>query len=121
MDDSGKYVAFESAATDLCVDACTGASIDRNGTAVDIFRRTLSRRAPTKDRMQMVNYSFSNHSQYGLGSFNPVISGAGENVVFEAINDHPHGLSQPGLPGDQERVLRSWTFPRGRGTGEVRR
>src|SRR4051812_15728258 len=108
LDDSGHYVAFESAATDLCVGACTGPGADRNGAGTDIFRRTLSTHAPTKDRMQMANYSYDAHQQYGLESHNPVISGAGENILYDAVEYA------------NQRFVRTWTFPRARGTGEVR-
>jgi hypothetical protein len=107
LDDSGKYVAFVSAATNLCENACTAAGADRNGHDTDVFRRTLSKHAPTHDRMELATYSYDNHAQYGYGAANPVISAAGENIVYESSNG-------PGL-----NVLRTWEFPRKRGWGNT--
>jgi hypothetical protein len=132
LDDLGRYVAFESTASDLCAD-CAGVKGDRNGAVSDVFRRTISREAPTKDRMQMVSYSqgcsASNPSaktvdQQGNGpSNNPVMTGAGENIVFDSEADNlkeSSGIRQ-GDPNGHVRDIFYWNFPRGRKCGNVSR
>jgi hypothetical protein len=132
LDDLGRYVAFESTASDLCGD-CTGVKGDRNGAESDVFRRTISREAPTKDRMEMVSYSqgcsASNPSsktvdqQGNAGSHNPVMTGAGENVVFDSEADNlkeSTGIRQ-GDPNGHVRDIFYWNFPRGRKCGNVSR
>lgn len=132
MDDLGRYVAFESTATNLC-DDCTGVAGDRNGAVSDVFRRTISREAPTSDRMQMVSYSqgcsASNPSQKAVdaqgnaGSFNPSMTGAGENVIFEsnATNLKESSGIQVADPNGPIRDIYYWNFPRGRKCGNVSR
>jgi hypothetical protein len=132
LDDLGRYVAFESTATDLCGD-CTGVRGDRNGSVSDVFRRTISREAPTKDRMQMVSYSqgcsSSNPSaktvdQQGNGpSHNPLMTGAGENVIFDSEADNLKESSgiRLGDPNGHVRDIFYWNFPRGRRCGNVSR
>jgi hypothetical protein len=132
MDDLGRYVAFESTATNLCGD-CTGVGGDRNGAVSDVFRRTISREAPTSDRMQMVSYSQGCSSsapssktidQQGNGpSHNPVMTGAGENVVFDSESDNlkeSMGIRE-GDPNGHVRDIFYWNFPRGRKCGNVSR
>jgi hypothetical protein len=132
MDDLGRYVAFESTASDLCGD-CTGVEGDRNGAVSDVFRRTISREAPTSDRMQMVSYSQGCSSstpkakavdQQGNGnSRNPVMTGAGENVVFDSESDNLKESSGIllGDPNGHVRDIFYWNFPRGRKCGNVSR
>lgn len=133
IDDLGRYVAFESTATNLCVDRCTGVSEDRNGSVSDVFRRTISREAPTKDTMQMVSYSqgcsaasptAKTVDQQGNGpSNNPMVTGAGENIVFdsEATNlKESSGIAAPD-PNGSVRDIYYWNFPRGRRCGNVSR
>jgi hypothetical protein len=132
MDDLGRYVAFESTATDLCGD-CTGVKGDRNGAVSDVFRRTISREAPTNDRMEMVSYSqgcsASNPSsktvdQQGNGpSNNPVMTGAGENIVFDSEADNLKESTgiRAGDPNGHVRDIFYWNFPRGRKCGNVSR
>lgn len=132
MDDLGRYVAFESTSTDLCGD-CTGVQGDRNGATSDVFRRTISREAPTKDRMQMVSYSQGCSSssptakavdaQGNGASFNPSMTGAGENVIFEsnASNLKESSGIQVADPNGPVRDIYYWNFPRGRQCGNVSR
>lgn len=132
MDDLGRYVAFESTASDLCGD-CTGVKGDRNGSTSDVFRRTISREAPTPDRMQMVSYSQGCSSsaptakdvdQQGNGeSHNPVMTGAGENVVFDSQADNMKESSgiREADPNGHVRDIYYWNFPRGRKCGNVSR
>ena len=132
MDDLGRYVAFESTATDLC-DDCTGVAGDRNGAVSDVFRRTISSEAPTPDRMQMVSYSQGCSAsapdtkavdQQGNGpSHNPVMTGAGENVIFDSESDNlkeSTGILL-GDPNGHVRDIFYWNFPRGRKCGNVSR
>jgi len=132
MDDLGRYVAFESTATNLC-DDCTGVAGDRNGAVSDVFRRTISKDAPTPDRMQMVSYSqgcsVSNPSQKAVdaqgnaGSFNPSMTGAGENIIFES-NANNLKESSGILVADPNGAIKDiyyWNFPRGRKCGNVSR
>src|SRR4051794_6067238 len=132
MDDLGRYVAFESTASNLCGD-CTGVTGDRNGATSDVFRRTISREAPTKDRMQMVSYSqgcsasapsSKTVDQQGNGpSRNPVMTGAGENVVFDSESDNLKESSGIRVtdPNGHMRDIFYWNFPRGRKCGNVSR
>ena len=132
MDDLGRYVAFESTATNLCGD-CTGVAGDRNGATSDVFRRTISREAPTKDRMQMVSYSQGCSSgaptsktvdaQGDGGSFNPSMTGAGENIIFEsnATNLRESSGIRVADPNGPVRDIYYWNFPRGRQCGNVSR
>jgi hypothetical protein len=132
MDDLGRYVAFESTSSNLCGD-CTGVNGDRNGSESDVFRRTISREAPTSDRMQMVSYSQGCSSsapssktvdQQGNGaSHNPVMTGAGENIVFdsEADNLKESPAIRQGDPNGHVRDIFYWNFPRGRKCGNVSR
>lgn len=132
MDDLGRYVAFESTATNLC-DDCTGVAGDRNGAVSDVFRRTISREAPTPDRMQMVSYSqgcsASNPAQKAVdaqgngGSFNPSMTGAGENIIFEsnATNLKESSGILVADPNGPVRDIYYWNFPRGRKCGNISR
>jgi hypothetical protein len=132
MDDLGRYVAFESTATNLCGD-CTGVGGDRNGATSDVFRRTISKEAPTPDRMQMVSYSQGCSSsspgsknvdaQGNGGSFNPSMTGAGENIIFEseATNLKESSGIQVADPNGPVRDIYYWNFPRGRKCGNVSR
>ena len=137
LDDNGYYVAFESAATNLCEggSGCTGVgSVDRNGPVSDVFRRTLNRRkAPTKDHMQLVSYSQGCNrtdpaaktvDQQGNGpSNNPAMTGAGENVLFdsEATNLKESAGIQIADANGAIRDIYYWNFPRERPCGNVSR
>lgn len=123
LDDQGWYAAFESTATNLCAGLCKGVSKDRNGAQSDVFRRTLSRRAPTRDRMQMVSFSFGVRAQGNGPSSNPAMSGAGEFVVFdsEATNLRPSRAIRKADPNGRVRDIYLWNFPRGRKFGNVSR
>ena len=122
-DDNGFYVAFESTATNLCTGICRGVSEDRNGPVSDVFRRTISRRAPTKDRMQMVSYSHAVDEQGNGPSNNPTMTGAGENVAFdsEATNLRQSTAIKAIDPNGAVRDIYYWNFPRSRQTGNVSR
>ncbi|MEX2194852.1 MAG: hypothetical protein WD844_06160 [Thermoleophilaceae bacterium] len=124
-DDNGYYVAFDSTATSLCTRTCRGVSGDRNGRTRDVFRRTISRRAPTRDRMQMVSYSYPVRAQGNGDSHSPAMSGAGENVVFvsEATNlRESRGIkARTTDPNGTQPDVFYWNFPRGRKTGAVSR
>ena len=123
IDDNGFYVAFESTATNLCVSTCQGVSDDRNGPASDVFRRTLSKRAPTRDRMQMVSYSGLVDEQGNGASNNPAMTGAGENIVFdsEATNLRQSVGITSIDPNGSTRDIYYWNFPRERLKGAVSR
>lgn len=121
LDDAGHYVAFESTATNLCTRRCSGISRDRNGRVSDVFRRTLSRRAPTRDSMQMVSFSHAVRAQGNGASTNPAISGAGENVVFESTATNLQQRPDRAKPDENGRIpdVYGWTYPRRRGHGNV--
>jgi hypothetical protein len=123
IDDNGFYVAFQSTATNLCTSLCKGVSEDRNGPVEDVFRRTLSRRAPTKDRMEMASYSFGVNEQGNGASSEPDISGGGEFVVFDsaATNLRPAATITDIDPNGPVRDVYLWNFPRERGFGNVSR
>ena len=123
MDDNGFYVAFESNATNLCTNLCKGVSGDENGATSDVFRRTLSSRAPSRDSMQMVSFSFSANSQGNAASNNPSMTGAGENIAFdsEATNLRQSTGITSIDPNGSTRDIYYWNFPRGRGYGNVSR
>jgi hypothetical protein len=127
MDDNGHYVAFESDATNLCHGLCKGISEDTNG-ATDIFRRTISRKAPTRDTMQMASFSYGNGEVPAQGngsSNNPAMSGAGENIVFDSeATNLRQSASQAERnidPNGPVRDIYYWNFPRKRGYGNVSR
>jgi len=123
MDDNGFYVAFESTATNLCVSVCKGVSEDQNGATSDVFRRTLSARAPSRDRMQMASFSFAVGAQGNGPSNNPAMTGAGENIAFdsEATNlRQSEGIISVD-PNGTTRDIYYWNFPRRRGFGNVSR
>jgi hypothetical protein len=114
LDDRGNYVAFQSTATDLCNRRrCIRFRGDANGANPDIFRRTMSKRAPTHDSMEMVSSG---------GGVAPAISAAGENIVFAAPAGDAIWYMNPGYkPVRSPAVeLASWSFPRHRGYGDVK-
>lgn len=137
LDDRGGYVAFDSTATNLCEggSGCAGVgTVDRNGAVSDVFRRTVStRRATTRDFMQMVSYSQGCSASspgaktvdaQGDGPSNdPEITGAGENVVFdsEATNLKESGGILVADANGPVRDVYYWNFPRGRKCGNVSR
>ncbi len=123
MDDNGYYVAFESTATNLCTNLCRGISDDQNGTTSDVYRRTLSGKAPTRDKMQMASFSFAVSEQGNGPSNNPALSGGGEFVVFDsaATNLRPSADIQSADPNGETRDIYLWNFPRERKFGNVSR
>ena len=130
-DDNGHYVAFESTATNLCTRLCQGVSEDANGSVSDIFRKTISRKAPTRDTMQMASFSWGVSAKYPEGvkqqgngpSHNPAITGAGENVLFDSMATNLR--QSPGIktidPNGSIRDVYYWNFPRARMFGNVSR
>ena len=122
-DDNGYYIAFESTATNLCRNLCKGVSEDGNGPVSDIYRRTISRKAPTRDKMQMVSFSFAVSQQGNGASNNPAMTGAGENVSFDS--EATNLRQSPGIktvdPNGAVRDVYYWNFPRARATGNVSR
>jgi hypothetical protein len=123
MDDNGFYVAFESTATNLCAGICKGVSADANGSTSDVFRRTLSRRAPSKAKMQMASFSFAVGEQGNGPSNNPSMTGAGENIAFDsaATNLRQSSTITSVDPNGGVRDVYYWNFPRRRGFGNVSR
>lgn len=124
LDDNGHYVAFESKATNLCDGLCVGREGgDENGAVSDVFRRTISSKAPTKDKMQMVSYSHAVKQQGNGPSNNPAMTGAGENVAYdsEATNLRQSEAIKTIDPNGTVRDIYYWNFPRGRLTGNVSR
>jgi hypothetical protein len=120
---NGDYIAFESTATNLCQDLCRGVSSDRNGAVSDIYRRTMSGSAPTNDRMEMASFSMGAHAQGNGPSNDPVISSAGQFVMFDstATNLRPSSAIHHGDPNGPTRDVFLWNFPPGRGYGNVSR
>ena len=121
VSDNGDYVAFESAATNLCDGACQGVSGDQNGAVSDVFRRTMSSNAPTHDLMEMVSYSTGGHAQGNGPSNDPVISGAGQFVVFDSASTNLRPTRDGVDPNGATRDIFLWNFPPGRGYGNVSR
>ncbi|MBA2506159.1 MAG: hypothetical protein H0V29_09465 [Thermoleophilaceae bacterium] len=123
MDDNGYYVAFESTSTNLCTGLCTGVSgVDANGPISDIFRATISSRAPTKDKMQMASYSFGVQQQGNGASNNPAMTSAGENILFDS--EATNLAEKPDIIPDANGPIRDiyyWNYPRERKTGNVSR
>jgi TolB protein len=121
VSDNGSYVAFESTATNLCVNACQGRSDDSNGAVSDVFRRTMSAHAPTHDLMEMVSYSHGSGAQGNGPSNDPVISGAGQFVVFDSAATNLRPTRDGVDPNGATRDIFLWNFPAGRGYGNVSR
>lgn len=121
-DSNGYYVAFESTATNLC-QACKGVTGDANGPISDVFRATISAKAPTKDQMEMVSFSAGGGEQGNGPSNNPDMSGAGENVVFdsEATNLKESATILVADANGPVRDIYYWNFPRTRQEGNVSR
>jgi hypothetical protein len=127
LDDNGHYVAFESDATNLCRRLCVGISEDTNGVT-DIFRRTISRKAPTRDTMQMASYSHGDGEIRAQGngpSNNPAMTGAGENIAFDSeatnLRQSAHIAERNTDPNGTMRDIYYWNFPRRRMSGNVSR
>jgi hypothetical protein len=120
---NGDYIAFESTATNLCAGLCKGVSQDRNGAASDIFRRTMSSSAPTHDRMEMASFSYGANAQGNGASNNPVISSAGQFILFDstATNLKPKSSMVGTDPNGHIRDVFLWNFSLSRGYGNVSR
>jgi Tol biopolymer transport system component len=120
---NGEYVAFESTATNLCAGSCAGVSGDRNGSTSDIFRRTMSSSAPTHDRMEMASFSYGANAQGNGASNNPVISSAGQFILFDsaATNLKPKSSMVGTDPNGHVRDVFLWNFSPSRGYGNVSR
>jgi hypothetical protein len=120
---NGDYIAFESAATNLCEGLCRGVSGDRNGATSDVFRRTMSSSAPTNDRMEMVSFSYGADAQGNGPSNDPVITSAGQFVLFDstATNLRPARSMVGTDPNGHVRDVFLWNFSLHRGYGNVSR
>lgn len=121
VSDNGSYIAFESTATNLCAGACVGVSGDGNGTVSDVFRRTMSGNAPTHDVMEMVSYSHGSGVQGNGPSNNPVISGAGQFVVFDSAATDLRPTRDGVDPNGPTRDIFLWNFKPSRGYANVSR
>jgi hypothetical protein len=121
ISDNGSYIAFESSATNLCVNACVGVSGDGNGATSDVFRRTMSGSAPTHDLMEMVSYSHGSAAQGNGPSNNPVISGAGQFVVFDSAATDLRPTRDGVDPNGPTRDIFLWNFKPSRGYANVSR
>jgi hypothetical protein len=121
VSDNGNYVAFESTATNLCAGACAGVSGDANGATSDVFRRTMSSGAPTHDLMEMVSYSHGSGAQGNGPSNNPVISGAGQFVVFDSASTDLRPTRDGVDPNGPTRDIFLWNFKPSRGYANVSR
>jgi hypothetical protein len=120
---NGDYIAFESAATNLCQGLCKGVSRDRNGATSDVFRRTMSSHAPTHDRMEMVSFSYGADAQGNGPSNDPVITSAGQFVLFDsaATNLRPASSMVGTDPNGHVRDVFLWNFSLHRDYGNVSR
>jgi WD40-like Beta Propeller Repeat len=121
ISDNGSYIAFESTATNLCDGACAGVSGDANGSTSDVFRRTMSGNAPTHDLMEMVSYSHGSGTQGNGPSNNPVISGAGQFVVFDSAATDLRPTRDGVDPNGPTRDIFLWNFKPSRGYANVSR
>jgi ketosteroid isomerase-like protein len=121
ISDNGSYIAFESTATNLCAGACVGVSGDGNGAVSDVFRRTMSSNAPTHDLMEMVSYSHGSGTQGNGPSNNPVISGAGQFVVFDSAATDLRPTRDGVDPNGPTRDIFLWNFSPSRGFANVSR
>ena len=121
ISDNGDYIAFESTATNLCDGACAGVSGDANGSVSDVFRRTMSSNAPTHDVMEMVSYSHGSGAQGNGPSNNPVISGAGQFVVFDSAATDLRPTRDGVDPNGPTRDIFLWNFKPSRGYANVSR
>lgn len=119
LDDVGNYVAFSSSATNLCDRRCHGTSGDANGRVPDVFRRTLSRQAPTHDVMEMVSFSARSRLQLNAASGSPQISAAGENVIFTTDATNIRRASPGYGVRNPSSAVMSWSFPPARGYGNL--
>ncbi|HEY7630548.1 MAG TPA: hypothetical protein VH817_07605 [Thermoleophilaceae bacterium] len=120
---NGEYIAFESTATNLCNGLCKGISGDRNGATSDVFRRTMSSGARSHDRMQMASFSYGANAQGNGASNNPVISSAGQFILFDstATNLRPKASMVGTDPNGHVRDVFLWNFSSNRGYGNVSR
>jgi Tol biopolymer transport system component len=121
VSDNGSYAAFESSATNLCTDVCTGVSQDRNGPVTDIFRRSLHKRG--RGMMQMASFSVGVKSQGNGPSNNAAISGAGQFIAFDsaATNLRPSYSIHAIDPNGPTRDIYLWNSRGHGGAGNVSR
>lgn len=125
LNDNGDYVAFESTATNLCVDRCQGVSEDRNGAKKDVFRRTLTKDAPagkgkgTQNEMQMISYDGTIDLQPDEDSDQVMLTGAGEQACFRSFgkNAREQKFRKDEQTGPFMHVY-FWNFPRERRIGK---
>jgi hypothetical protein len=121
VSDNGRYVAFESNATNLCTDVCRGVSTDRNGAMTDVFRRSLHKHG--RGKMQMASFSINVNSQGNGPSNNAVISGAGQFIAFDsaATNLRPSYSIRAIDPNGPTRDVYLWNSRGHGGAGNVSR
>jgi hypothetical protein len=109
VDDHGHYVAFESTATNLCVDICqlpyhpppnwrkldpgdTPAGRDANGSISDIYRANLQVATGAAGSMSLISYDYG-YNQLDGPSTDPQISRAGHEVTFQSSATNGPGMS----------------------------
>jgi hypothetical protein len=99
VDDHGRFVAFDSTATDLCTlvrcgwsyhpppnwrkldPGATPEGMDANGSVSDVFRADLALRPSAPSSMALVSYG-AGYNQLEGPSVDPQISRAGRGIVF---------------------------------------
>jgi hypothetical protein len=125
IDDMGRYVIFQSTATDLCASRCHMASqpgVDRNGAMSDVFRRTMSKSGGDEGAMEMVSYSYDADAQGNGPSTNGSsgsMTGAGETVVFASEATNLQARDPLGDMNAQVSDVYLWHFSPGRKSGNV--
>jgi hypothetical protein len=93
VDDHGEHVAFQTTATDLCVNRCPQADPtvpgwDINGPLSDVLLRALPRRSEELNGAEMQLVSGKSLARDGGASVNPAISRAGRQVAFESTGNN---------------------------------
>jgi hypothetical protein len=121
VSDNGSSVAFESNATNLCTNVCTGISDDRNGAVTDVFRRSMHKRG--RGMMQMASFSVGVKSQGDGPSNDAVISGAGQFIAYDsaATNLRPSYSIRAIDPNGPTRDVYLWNARGHGGAGNVSR
>jgi len=125
VDDHGHHVAFESTATNLCVDICqipyhpppdwrkldpgdTPGGRDANGPISDIYRANLQARTGTPGSMSLTSYD-AGYNQLNGASTEPQISRAGHEVVFQSSATNSAGTGEfPSGFGPYTKIFSSY-------------
>jgi hypothetical protein len=134
VDDHGRYVAFDSTATDLCTlvrcgwnyhpapnwrkldPGATPEGMDANGPVSDVFRADLALRPSAPTAMLLVSYDYD-YNQLEGPSVDPQISRAGQGIVFTSGQTTSPGLA---LASSTQNVF-SWSdASQKRGDGHLR-